>query len=101
MSLFVDTLGNSTLGVGLCARCSRKFALDDLSPDPNSPGLMVCKADLDQYDPYRLQPRGEDQVTLPFVRPDASVATQPSGVIVPDGTEFVVTEGGGYLFIID
>lgn len=70
MAKFLDTTGNSTLGIGLCARCSRKFPLGELSEDPNYPGLMVCKEDKDQYDPYRLAPRSPDQITLPFYRPD-------------------------------
>jgi hypothetical protein len=67
---FLDTRGRSVLGIGLCARCSRKFSIEDLSPDPNYPNLMVCAEDSDQYDPYRLAPRPEDRITLPFVRPD-------------------------------
>ncbi len=70
MPLYLDTRGNSTLGVGLCARCSRKFPLGELSPDPNYPALMVCRADKDDYDPYRLAPRPPDKITLPFYRPD-------------------------------
>jgi hypothetical protein len=57
MPLYLDTRGRSTLGIGLCARCSRKFSLDDLHSDPNFPGLMVCVADLDDFDPYRLPAR--------------------------------------------
>ena len=70
MSRFIDPTGQPTYGVALCARCSRKFKLADLQPDPNLPNLMVCRDDLDEYDPYRLAPRAEDQVVLPFVRPD-------------------------------
>ena len=73
MAIFLDTTGNATLGIGLCARCSRKMPLGDLSPDPNAPGLMVCVADKDDYDPYRLAPRAPDQIVLPFVRPDTSL----------------------------
>lgn len=39
-------------------------------PDPNSPGLMVCKDDLDDLDPYRLPPREPDNLNPLFVRPD-------------------------------
>lgn len=74
MARFLDTRGRSTLGIGLCARCSRKFSLDDLSPDPNFPGLMVCRADLDDFDPYRLPARQPDDITLRFVRPDTPLA---------------------------
>jgi hypothetical protein len=70
MPLFIDTTGNATLGIALCSRCSMKFPLGELQPDPNSPGLMVCKADRDQYDPWRLAARTTENITLPFVRPD-------------------------------
>jgi len=73
MPVFINTSGNSTLGVGLCARCSRKFPLGELRQDPNYPNLMVCGADADQYDPYRLAPRTPDQITLPFYRPDVAL----------------------------
>lgn len=102
MANFLDTSGNSSLGIALCARCSKKFPLGELAPDPNYPNLMVCREDTDQYDPYRLAPREADQVTLPFVRPDTSVATEPSGLISQDGTEFVVSEDGQrFLYLID
>lgn len=70
MARYLDTRGRSTLGIGLCARCSRKFSLDDLQPDPNYPGLMVCRADLDDLDPYRLPARQSEDITLRFPRPD-------------------------------
>ena len=70
MSVYLDTRGQSTLGIGLCARCSRKFPLNELYSDPNSPGLKVCQEDLDVLDPYRLPPRPPDNLVLPFVRPD-------------------------------
>jgi hypothetical protein len=102
MSKFLDTSGNSTYGIALCARCSKKFALKDLVDDPNIPGLKVCRDDADNYDPYRLPQAQTDNIVLPFVRPDASVATNPSGVITQDGTQFVVSEDGQrFLFIID
>jgi hypothetical protein len=92
MPLYLDTRGRSTLGIALCARCSRKFSLDDLQSDPNFPGLMVCKADLDDFDPYRLPARQTEDITLRFVRPDESIATNPAGVIAEDGDYFLVTE---------
>jgi len=74
MAIFLDTTGNPTLGIGLCARCSKKFPIGRLSSDPNSPGLMCCdEGCLDDYDPYRLAPRAPDQIVLPFVRPDTSL----------------------------
>ena len=70
MPRFLNTRGNPTLGIGICGRCSQKFPLADLKPDPNAPGLMVCDADRDQLDPYRLPARQVEDITLPFVRPD-------------------------------
>jgi hypothetical protein len=70
---FVDTTGEPTLGVGLCGRCSAKLPLAELSSDPNSPGLMVCKDDLDVLDPWRLPARETEDINLPFVRPDVSI----------------------------
>jgi hypothetical protein len=99
MSHYLDTTGNPTLGIGLCARCSRKFALAELSPDPNYPALMVCRDDIDQYDPYRLAPRAPDQIVLPFVRPDVSIATAPAGFIAENGDLFVTTDGSDQRYI--
>lgn len=74
MPIFLDTTGEPTLGIGLCARCSRKMPLAQLHPDPNSPGLMVCDDDRDDYDPYRLPARPADNLKLPFTRPDVPLA---------------------------
>lgn len=71
MPLFLDTSDKPVVAIGICARCCFKFPIVDLMPDPNSPGLMVCKADLDQYDPYRLPPPPADRIGLQFARPDA------------------------------
>lgn len=70
MSVFLDTRGKATLAIAICGRCSRKFPYDDLMPDPNYPGLRVCKDDLDEYDPYRLPARQTEDITLRFPRPD-------------------------------
>jgi hypothetical protein len=75
MPLFIDTTGNPTLGLGICGRCSRKMPLHQLHDDPNMPGLKVCEADRDDYDPYRLPARPPEDITLPFVRPDVEIAT--------------------------
>ena len=101
MPRFIDPTGESTYGIGICGRCSRKFRLAELHPDPNFPALMVCDEDTDDYDPYRLAAKPEDQVVLPFVRPDTPINTNPSGLITPDGTQFIVTDSGQFLFVID
>jgi len=75
MPVFLDPTGKSTFGIGICARCQKKFSLDDLYSDPNSPGLKVCIDDMDQYDPYRLPPRQADKIALRFTRPDQPLTT--------------------------
>ncbi len=75
MPLFIDPSGRSTFGLGVCARCWRKFSLEELFSDPNSPGLKVCLDDLDDYDPYRLPARRTEDITLPFYRPDEDLTT--------------------------
>lgn len=78
MSVFLDTRGNATLGIGICDRCKEKFPLGELMSDPNSPGLRVCRKDRDQYDPWRLPAPPPDNTVLPFYRPDANVAVNPN-----------------------
>lgn len=70
MAIFLDTTGEPTLGIGICDRCSRKMPIAELHHDPNSPGLMVCDEDTDQYDPYRLPAPKPESLTLPIYRPD-------------------------------
>jgi hypothetical protein len=94
MPVYLSTRGKTTLGIGLCGRCSRKFSLDDLYSDPNSPGLMVCAVDRDEYDPYRLPARQPDNIVLPFTRPDTPIPTNPAGVITQDSDYFLITEDG-------
>lgn len=74
MPVFLDTRGNSSLGIAVCGRCSRKFPIDELVSDPNYPGLRVCEADRDEYDPYRLPARQPEDITLRFPRPDTPLA---------------------------
>lgn len=98
MSIYLSTTGKSTLGIGICGRCSRKFSLDDLGPDPNYPGLRVCKDDKDEYDPYRLPARQPEVIALRFPRPDTPISTNPAGVVAQNNLEFLINEsGGGYL----
>ena len=91
MPVYLDTRGNSVLSVAICDRCSRKFAYVDLMPDPNFPGMRVCKEDLDNFDPWRLPAIQTENIALRFPRPDVSVATGPvSGqqvvtALAPDG----------------
>lgn len=75
MSVWVDTTGYPTYAIGICARCSIKFPLDELQPDINYPGLMVCRDDADDLDPYRLPPRQVEEITLSHPRPDTPLTT--------------------------
>lgn len=43
-------------------------------PDPNFPGMRVCKDDLDEFDPWRLPARQTENIALRFPRPDVSIA---------------------------
>ena len=79
MPVYLDTRGNSVLSVAVCDRCNRKFAYVDLMPDPNFPGMRVCKDDLDKFDPWRLPARQTENIALRFPRPDVSIATAPIG----------------------
>ena len=92
MPRFLNTRGNTTLAIGICGRCSIKMPLDQLLPDPNYPGLLVCEKDRDQYDPYRLPARQPDNILLPFLRPDVPLATNPAGVIAQNSEQFLITE---------
>ncbi len=92
MPRFLNTKGNPTLGLGICGRCSRKFPLHQLVRDGNTPGLLVCEKDRDVLDPYRLPARQPDRVSLPFTRPDVSIATNPAGIITEDGDEFLIAD---------
>jgi len=87
MSRFLDPTGKTTYGIGVCARCQKKMSLDDLHPDPNTPGLLVCEADLDDYDPYRLPPKAYEEIHLRFSRPDT--------IIDPPTTEVTSTTTPG------
>ena len=82
MGQWLDPTGRSSYGIGLCDRCHEKFPIQELYPDPNSPGLRVCKADLDQFDPYRLPARQTEDIHLQFTRPETPL-DNPSDVVVP------------------
>ena len=78
MPVYLDTRGNSVLSVAVCDRCNRKFPYVDLMPDPNFPGMRVCKEDLDNFDPWRLPARQTENISLRFPRPDVNIALAPN-----------------------
>lgn len=78
MPMFLDTTGQSTLGIAICSRCQTKRMLAELVDDGNIPGFKVCRKELspgcwDNYDPMRGPARKMDEYRLPFVRPDVSI----------------------------
>lgn len=74
MPMFLETRSRRPMSIGICARCSCKYPLEELSPDPNYPGLMCCPDGcLDQLDPWRLAPRETENITLAFARPDVAI----------------------------
>ena len=79
MPKYIDTLGNSVVAVAICDRCSRKFPYVDLTPDPNVPGMRVCKDDLDDFDPWRLPALQTENIALRFPRPDQYLGIGPVG----------------------
>lgn len=94
MPRYLNPRGRATYGIALCCRCATKRFLDELVPDPNSPGLMVCREDIDDLDPYRMAPRPADPIALLFYRPDVSLATSPIGILTEDAEGFLITEDG-------
>ena len=100
MPAFLNTLGNSTLGIGICDRCKFKRPLGMLGPDGNLPGLRVCQDKSgckDDFDPWRFPALQDDRINLPFVRPDESIAVAaPPTVYDPfrltDGDEYRTTD---------
>lgn len=93
MPVYLDTRGESILSVAICDRCRRKFPYSQLKPDPNFPGMRVCEADLDQFDPWRLPARQTENIALRFPRPDTNVATGPVG------GQQLMTDQGNSIFI--
>jgi hypothetical protein len=95
VSRYLDTRGNSTLGVGICDRCGTKRSLTEFMSDPNASGLKVCKDPaegcIDKYDPYRMPARRPDPITLPFNRPDQRLESGP------DVTEWTTDEPEDFL----
>lgn len=82
---YIDTSSENHRSVGICDRCSRKVAYDELRPDPNFPGLRVCRDDMDDYDPWRLAAIQTETITLRHPRPDAPLGRTNSELTTEDG----------------
>lgn len=85
MSVYLDTRGNTILSVAVCDRCRKKFAYTELYPDPNFPGMRVCKDDLDNFDPWRLPARQTENIALRFPRPDTDIALKANQLLTETG----------------
>jgi hypothetical protein len=85
MPVFLDTLGQPSLAIGVCDRCKMKRFFSVLMSDPNFPGLRVCNEGCrDQFDPYRLPARKTERINLRFPRPDVAL-NNLSGPGIPYG----------------
>ena len=81
MGRFLNTLGMTTIAIGVCDRCKLKRPLATLSSDRNFPGLRVCDQGCsDELDPYRLAARQTERINLRFPRPDVSLALDPNAI---------------------
>lgn len=109
MPIFLDTSGNSTLGIGICDRCKFKRPLGALGPDGNLPGLRVCQDKdgcKDDFDPWRLPALQDDRINLPFVRSDDSIAVAEPPVVydpfrVTQDDEYRSTQDDNYRTVED
>jgi len=71
MSLYLDTLGLTSVAVAVCDRCKMKRSITKLVADKNAPGLRVCEDGCgDEFDPWRLPARRSENITLTYPRPD-------------------------------
>lgn len=103
MPLYIDTRGQTKIAIAICARCSLKFPYSELMPDPNYPGLYVCKDDRDDFDPYRLPARETENITLDHARPDvaidsfAPIQAAPGQPLTTEDGQPITTEDGQIL----
>ncbi len=94
MPRWLNTLGNTTLSIAICARCKMKRAYDDLVMDTNYPGLRVCVYGcVDQKDPYRLPARQTERINLRYARPDENVETSQTILTVNNNGDIQETPG--------
>lgn len=73
MSLFLPVKNKGSVAIAVCQRCNKRMYYSDLQKDPNN-GMMVCKDDLDIYDPWRLPARKPEDISLQHPRPDVTVS---------------------------
>ena len=70
MSIYLPVSGGPNVAIGICDRCKMKAQYSELIPDHNNPALRVHKDCADEFDPYRLPPRKNEDLALKYPRPD-------------------------------
>lgn len=64
---------SATVAIATCDRCNKKVYYDELRPDGNSPGLLVCEKCWDHKDPWKLPARQTEKINLRHPRPDVDL----------------------------
>lgn len=70
MGLYHPVSTKGSCAVAICDRCRIRMSANELRPDGNSPGLMVCKDCWDVKDPWRLPVRPTEVINTRYPRPD-------------------------------
>ena len=92
MPRFLNTLGLTSVAIGVCDRCKCKRPFVTLGPDVNFPGLRVCdQGCADQIDPYRLAARQTERINLRFPRPDVSVAVTDNTLVTTGDNQYLIS----------
>lgn len=95
MPKFLDTRGRTKIAIAVCGRCGIKMPYDELRPDPNYPGVMVCADDYDDLDPYRLPARITEDISLEYPRPDFPISGPSPVQQYANQFGFGLSAGGG------
>jgi hypothetical protein len=77
MPLYIPVSSKGVVAIAVCDRCKLKVRYDELRPDGNSPGLMVCEPCCDKKDPWKLPARKTEVITLRRPRPDEPLEMPP------------------------
>jgi hypothetical protein len=69
-----------------------KRPIIEAMPDPNFPGLKVCRQNCaDEKDPYRLPARKTERITLQYPRPDVSVAANDDALLTQPNEQYIIS----------
>lgn len=79
---FLDTRGQTNLGIYICQRCQMKCRFSEVTEDGNIRGFYVHRPEIspgcwDTWDPFRDPAPPPDRYQLPFVRPDVPLTVPP------------------------